>query len=248
MAATDTLAVVFAGGLGARMKGAEQPKQFLPVDGRPILVHTLEHFQHHPEVDAIYVACLAARIDEAWTLVQEWGIDKVRRIVAGGASAQESIFNGLRSAIEDGVPDDAVVLVHDGVRPLINRQLISRNIDSARRHGSAITAIPCFETIGRSSDSGQTVVSVTRRDEMHVLQAPQTFRLGPLCRANARSVDEGRLGTFVDQAELMRHYGADLHLVRGFRGNVKLTTDLDLLQFKLLLASGHLTDVIGEKP
>ncbi len=241
----NAIAIVFAGGIGSRMKSVEQPKQFQRVDGKPILAHTLEHFQGHAEVSAVYLSCVSSHIEDAWAVVREYHLDKVRDIVAGGASAQESIYNGLRGAKADGVADDAIVLVHDGVRPLINHQLISRNIESARRLGNGITAIPCFETVARSVDGAATIESVTRRDEMHILQAPQTFPLGPVLWANARSVEDGLLGSFVDQAQLMRHYGETLHLVEGFRGNVKLTTDLDLLQYELLASTGHLARVIG---
>jgi 2-C-methyl-D-erythritol 4-phosphate cytidylyltransferase len=246
MPTPDAIAIVFAGGIGSRMKKVEQPKQFQPVEGKPILVHTLEHFQQHSGVRAIYIACVASHLEDAWSLIGTYGVDKVRSIVPGGATAQESIYNGLRSARSDGVSDDALVLVHDGVRPLINQQLISRNIDTAHERGCAITAIPCFETIARSIDFASTIESVTRRDEMHILQAPQTLPLGLACRLNARAAEDGLLGTFVDQAQLMSHYGEKLHLVLGFRGNVKLTTDLDLLQFELLADSGHLATVIGE--
>ena len=246
MSDPQAVAVIFAGGTGSRMRSAQQPKQFLPVEGKPVLVHTLEHFQQHPEVDAVYLSCIESHVGDAWSLVRRWGLEKVRRIVPGGSSAQESIYNALRGAVDDH-PDDTVVLVHDGVRPLINQDLISRNIQTAREHGTAITAIPCFETIARSVDAAATIHSVTHRAEMHVLQAPQTFTLGPLHRANRRSHEEGLLGTFVDQAQLMRHYGEQLHMVLGFRGNVKLTTDLDLLQFRLLAASGQLERVIGEE-
>jgi D-ribitol-5-phosphate cytidylyltransferase len=242
----DVIAVVFAGGIGSRMKKAGPPKQFQEVNGKPILVHTLEHFQKHAGVSAIYVACVASHLEDAWSLVRANGIDKVRRIVPGGASAQESIYNGLRSASSDGVDDGALVLVHDGVRPLINQQLITRNIETAREQGCAITAIPCFETVARSVDFASTIESVTRRDEMHILQAPQTLPLGLACRLNAQAAEDGLLGTFVDQAQLMNHYGEKLHLVSGFRGNVKITTDLDLLQFELLVDSGYLAAVIAE--
>ena len=245
MPAPDAIAIVFAGGIGSRMKKVEQPKQFQPVEGKPILVHTLQHFQNHPRVAAVYVSCVATHLDEAWSLVRAHGIDKVRAVVPGGASAQESIYHGLLAAAEDGVSDDTVVLVHDGVRPLINEQLITRNIESAREHGNGITAIPCFETIARSVDGAETIDAVTRRDEMHILQAPQTFVLERALQLNARSVADGLLGTFVDQAQLMGHYGEKLYLVPGFRGNVKLTTDLDLMQFELLASSGQLASVIG---
>jgi 2-C-methyl-D-erythritol 4-phosphate cytidylyltransferase len=242
----DVIAIVFAGGIGTRMKKAGLPKQFQPVGGKPVLAHTLEHFQQHPRVGAIYLSCVASHLEDAWSLVRAYGIDKVRSIVPGGTTAQESIYNGLRSASADGVSDDALALIHDGVRPLINQELISRNIETARECGCAITAIPCFETIARSVDFASTIESVTRRDEMHILQAPQTLPLGLARQLNARSVEDGLLGSFVDQAQLMNHYGEKLHLVAGFRGNVKITTHLDLLQFELLVTSGHLATVIGD--
>lgn len=246
MSPPDAIAIVFAGGIGSRMKKVQQPKQFQAVEGKPIMAHTLEHFQQHAEVSAIYISCVASHIEQAWALVRSYGFDKVRDIVPGGTSAQESIYNGLRRAADDDLAEDTITLVHDGVRPLINRQLITRNIESARRFGNGVTAIPCFETVARSIDDAATVEAVTKRDEMYILQAPQTFPLGLALRANARSVEEGLLGTFVDQAQVLKHYGETLHLVAGFRGNVKLTTDLDLLQFELLAGSGHLAAVIGE--
>lgn len=247
MSTPGAIAVIFAGGIGSRMRSAEQPKQFLPVQGKPVLVHTLEHFQSHEEIAAVYLSCVASHIDEAWSLVHRFGLGKVRRIVAGGGSAQESIYSGLRSAREDSVADDTVVLVHDGVRPLINADLISRNIETARLHGTAVTAIPCFETIARSVDGARSIDSVTQREEMHVLQAPQTFLLGQVLQANAWADEQGSLGACVDQAQLMERYGEKVRLVQGLRGNVKLTTDLDLLQFTLLAESGQLVSVIGEK-
>ena len=247
MTAAPAIAVVFAGGVGSRMLGAEQPKQFLEVEGKPLLVHTLDRFQQHPEISAVYLSCLAAYVEDARELARTWGVDKVAGVVPGGSSAQESIFRGLTAAREDGVPDDAVVLVHDGVRPLINARLISDNIATARSRGNAITAIPCFETIARSVDGAQTIESVTRREQMHILQAPQTFLLGPAWTLNTRAAEDGLLGSFVDQAQLAQHYGEQLHMVDGFRGNVKITTDLDLLQLRILAETGHLAAVVGRE-
>ena len=245
MAHRGAVALVFAGGLGSRMVRAELPKQFIPIQGKPVLVHTLEHFQRHADVDAVYLSCLPDYRDRAEDLVRQHGLAKVRAVVAGGATAQNSILNAMQAAVADGVPEDTIALVHDGVRPLINADLISRNIAAARDHGTAISAIPCSETIALSLDGAHTVDSVTQRNLMYVLQAPQTFRLGEALRANLRSLEEGLLGKFVDQAHLMRHYGAELHMVPGLRGNVKLTTDFDLLQFRLLVDAGALSDVVG---
>ncbi len=219
---------------------AEVPKQFRVVEGRPILVRTLEHFQRHEDVDGIYLSCLSAYVEHAVSLVQQFGLTKVRGITPGGETSQHSIFNALRYAVEDGVPDETIALIHDGVRPVINPGLISANVRSAEQYGSAITAIPCFETVAVSLDGACTVDAVPSRQLMHVLQAPQTFRLGEAYRMNARSLDEGLIGTFVDQAHLMNHYGRRLHMVPGLRGNVKITTDFDLLGFRLMVEAGVL--------
>lgn len=241
----DAIAIIFAGGNGTRMQRPGPPKQFVAAGDRPILVHTLQHFQEHRRVRAIYISCLEAYIDHAWELVRRHKLDKVRRIVPGGRTAQESILNGLESAAADGVDERTATLIHDGVRPVINAELISRNIACAYAHGSAITAIPAFETIAMSLDGAETIKAVTPRDLMYVLQAPQTFRLGEVRQANLRSVQDGLLGRFVDQAQLMSYYGRPLQMVRGLRGNTKLTTEFDLLQFSLLLDAGVLDCVRG---
>lgn len=240
MAGAGAIAIIFAGGLGSRMAHASLPKQFIDVAGKAVLVHTLEHFQRHPDVHAVYVACLPPYVDHAWDLIRRFHLEKVRSVVPGGETAQHSILSAMKSAVADGAAEGAAALVHDGVRPIISADLISRNIAAAEQYGSAITAIPCFETIAMSLDGAETVSSVTQRDLMYVLQAPQTFRLGDAYRVNLQCAQDGLLGKFVDQAHLMKHYGKALHMVRGFRGNVKLTTDFDLMQFRLLVASGAL--------
>jgi 2-C-methyl-D-erythritol 4-phosphate cytidylyltransferase len=243
MPADEVIAVIFAGGVGSRMLKAQLPKQFMSVKDKPVLIHTLDHFQRHEQIDRIFLACLPDFIDHTWALVEQFGISKVCAVTPGGKTAQHSIINAMRCALDEGVSDEAITLVHDGVRPIINAELISQNIATTAEHGNAITAIPCFETIAMSLDGAQTVDSVTQRDLMYVLQAPQTFRLGAAYRANIQSMEDGLLGKFVDQAHLMKHYGTKLHMVPGFRGNTKLTTDFDLLQFQLLVDSGTLTTV-----
>lgn len=241
----DAVAVIFAGGAGTRMHRAGLPKQFVFAGDRPVLIHTLQHFQDHGSIAAIYIACLEPFIPHAWNLVRRYGQSKVRRIVPGGGTALESITNALQSAASDGVDEHTATLIHDGVRPIINADLIATNIAATYEHGAAISAIPCFETIACSRDDARTIAEVTERNLMYVLQAPQTFRLGDVLAANRRAVEEGLLERFVDEAQLMTHYGHRLHMVRGLRGNVKLTTEFDLLQFSLLLNSGALDRVEG---
>lgn len=246
MSNPPVIAIVFAGGVGSRMRSASQPKQFLTVEDKPLLIHTMEHFEQNPRVSGIYLACLEEYLQDARDMADRFKLTKIRAIVAGGATAQMSIFKAMTAGLHDGASEDAVALVHDGVRPVINQDLIDRNIDCAISKGNAVTAIPCFETIAMSLDDARTIDSVTQRNLMYILQAPQTFILGRAHDINARSLSDGLLGSFVDQAHLMKHYGEALHMVPGFRGNVKITTDFDFVQFKLLMESGELKNTKGQ--
>lgn len=241
------IAVIFAGGIGSRMNHPDGPKQFIKVNEKPIIVYTLEHFQNHPDIDAIYVSCLQEGLELTEKLVHDFNLTKVKRVVKGGDSAQESIFNGLTAAIEDADnTEDTCVLIHDAVRPIINNKLINDNIASVHEFGSAISSIPAFETVARSLDGGKTVDNVENRDFMYTLQAPQSFRLYDIHAAHQRSIDEGMMGRFIDQAHMMNHYGHDIHMIDGFRGNVKITVPLDLTYFSFLVDSGEFINVTGE--
>lgn len=241
------IAVIFAGGVGSRMNHPDGPKQFIKVNDKPIIVYTLEHFQNHPGIDAIYISCLQEGLELTERFVREYNLSKVKKVVKGGDSAQESIFNGLTAAIEDEENHEGTcVLIHDGVRPIINNKLINDNIASVQQFGSAISSIPAFETVARSLDSGVTVDNVENRDLMYILQAPQSFRLHDIHAAHQRSIDEGMMGRFIDQAHMMNHYGHDIHMIDGFRGNVKITVPLDLAYFNFLVSSGEFENVTGE--
>lgn len=244
---TRNVVVIFAGGVGSRMGHPDGPKQFIEVKGKPIIVYTLEHFQSHQDIDAIYVSCLEAHISYLKGLIKTYQIDKVRAIVKGGDTAQESIYNGLVAATDD--PDnngEEAVLIHDGVRPIINNRLIEANIRSVHDYGSAISSIPAFETVAQSLDEGQTVDRVTARDLMYILQAPQSFRLNDIYSMNKQALEDGLMGKFIDQAHMMNHYERELHMVEGFRGNVKITVPLDLTYFTFLVESGEFKHVTGE--
>ena len=150
------VALIFAGGTGKRMRSGNTPKQFLELNGKPIIVHTIEHFDKHPQIDAIVVVCIEGWIDHLKSKLSEFGITKVASIVPGGTTGQGSIRNGLYE-IRDKVakdPSDTVVLIHDGVRPLINDKLISDNIESVRKNGNAITVVPAIETIIETDSEG----------------------------------------------------------------------------------------------
>lgn len=241
------IAVIFAGGVGSRMNHPSGPKQFIEVLGKPVIIYTLEHFERHPDIDAIYISCIKEGIGLMQSLVDKYEIKKVKSIVRGGGSAQESIFNGLVAAREDSDNgEDTCVLIHDGVRPIVNKKLIDDNIASVNDKGSAISSIPAFETVARSLDGGEVVDAVENRDFMYVLQAPQSFRLYDIHDVNSRAAEEGMMGRFIDQAHMMNHYGHNIHLVDSFRGNIKVTVPLDIAYFEFLLSSGQYEKITGE--
>ena len=141
------IAVIFAGGVGSRMHSKQKPKQFLEMYNKPIIIHTIEYFENHPMIDAIALVCVADWIDYCKSLLYKFRIDKVKAIVPGGETGQLSIYNGLKAAKEIAGDEKSIVLIHDGVRPLINDKVITDNINSVKEHGSAITTAVVKETI-----------------------------------------------------------------------------------------------------
>ena len=142
----SNVAVIFAGGTGQRMNTRTRPKQFLELYGKPIIIYTLEAFESHPEIDGIVVVMLESWIDYMWELIRKYNLKKVKKVVPGGASGQESIYNGLCAAAQFYNEDD-IVLIHDGVRPLIDEETITANIRGVKERGTAITVTAAIETI-----------------------------------------------------------------------------------------------------
>lgn len=227
------IAIIFAGGSGVRM-GAGIPKQFLEINGKPILIHTLQLFQHHHEIDKIYAAVQEDYISYVEDLADEYRVTKLAAVVAGGETAQDSIYNALKRA-ESENPADSIVLIHDGVRPFIAYDVISRNIESVKKYGNGITSTPCYETIMVSKD-GNVVDSVPYRKETFAGQAPQSFYLNEIIDAHDRiRATETRYENMVDACTIIRTLGMEAHLVEGNRGNIKVTTPEDVYMLRALL-------------
>lgn len=227
------IAIVFAGGSGVRM-GAGVPKQFLEINGKPILIHTLQMFQEHEEIDKIYLAINEEYILYVEQLVKDFRIDKVRGIAAGGETAQDSIYNALMKAAEEN-SKDSVVLIHDGVRPFVSYEVISKNIESVEKYGSAITCTECYETIMISKD-GEKVDSLPLRKESYAAQAPQSFYLKDILAAHdAIRETPGKYKNMVDACTIYRALGRQPHIVLGNRGNIKVTTPEDVYMFRALI-------------
>lgn len=237
-------AVIFAGGVGSRMHSKGMPKQFLPVFGKPIIVYTLEKFQEAQSVDGIVVVSLESYIDKMRQLADSYHLSKIVSIVPGGASGQDSIYNGLDAMRGKARPDD-VVLIHDGVRPVIDSELIEACIESVKKYGTAISASPAIETIVRSSDSSQSDIrEIIPRAECLMAKAPQAFRYGRILAAHDRARQEGYHDA-IDSASLMKHYGEDLHMVRCKPDNIKITTPVDYFLFKGIVEASENYNVFG---
>lgn len=226
----NTYALIFAGGVGRRMGSSPRPKQFLELSGRPIIDYTIEHFAEHPRVDRMVVVCLKGWIGylRAWLSSRHY--DTPIDVVPGGDSGQESIFNGLRHL--HGLPSgdgESIVLVHDGVRPLIDGDTISRCIDSVVERGCTATIAPAIETIVVAD--GQAVRSIIPRDVVGLARAPQGFVLEELYGAHLRARDEG-VAEYIDSISLMSHFGYEIHTVEGPAENIKVTTPMDYFAFK----------------
>lgn len=237
------IAVIFAGGTGRRMNTRAKPKQFLEMHGKPVLIYTLQHFEEHPEIDSIVLVCLESWIDYAKKIIKEFHIRKVADVVSGGATGQESIFNGVSRAYQNSSNDKDIVLVHDGVRPLIDRDTITDCLRSVRKYGTAITTTPAIETIFVDGE-GDKVGKIFNRSQCAMARAPQCFYLADLYKAHLRARRDKKLD-FIDSAMLMQYYGAELHTVTGPVENIKITTPTDFYLFRALLDAQENMQIVG---
>ena len=197
------IAVIFAGGVGSRMHSKERPKQFLEMYNKPIIIHTLEHFQNHPMIDAIVVVCIESWIPYLKELLYKFRIGKVKAVVPGGETGQLSIFHGLKAAKEIAENKRAIVLIHDGVRPLITEKLITDNIESVKMYGSAITSAKVKETILVVDEKDSSIDYVPSRNNSRVAKAPQSFWLDDILATHEKALEKGET-IWVDSCTMMQ--------------------------------------------
>lgn len=211
------------------------PKQFMDVDGIPVIAYTMMAFQGSPEIDAIGVVCLAGWEDTLREIAKTHGISKLKWIFEGGASNQESINNGLNGLEAAGCSRDDIVLIHDGVRPLVDNRIISDNIATCKEFGYAVTGLPCKEAIMSLQDGCLGEIEYPR-EKLVRTQTPHTYRLGTLLDAHKEATEKGVEGT-VASCTLMAALGRkDQHLVTGSEQNgLKLTLSEDVDLFRAMI-------------
>lgn len=226
------IAVIFAGGSGVRMHTKARPKQFLELNGKPIIIYTLELFDNHPMIDSIVVACLEGWIPFLEKMLRKFEINKVIKIVSGGENGQESIYKGLCAAEEIANGQNTTVLIHDGVRPLITQDTITDNINKVSECGSCITCVPAAETFIVKKGNG--TLEIPSRADSLIARAPQSFRLTDILNAHRKSIDEGKMD-FIDSCTMMSYYGYKLGVIIGPVENIKITTPTDFFVFRAMV-------------
>ena len=174
-------AIILAGGVGQRMRNSGMPKQFLEVFRKPIIIYTLERFEDCLDIDKIVIVCNSSWIDYMHNLLKKFSIQKVTGVVAGGKDRQGSVENGI--AFIEGATDEDIVVIHDGVRPLIQKNIISENVRVAKKYGSAMTVRPVIESVVITNEDSAKFDDFKKRSDTYSLTAPQTFRLDLLKKA-----------------------------------------------------------------
>lgn len=218
--------VIFAGGIGSRMGNFDTlPKQFLKLNNKEIIVHTIERFQNNENIDNIYIACNKDWLDLMNELVIKYNLSKVTSIVEGGKTGQLSIYNGLLEAEKHMTSDDDIVLIHDGVRPFIDNELINQNIESVEKFGSSISCAPATETI-MLVDENCFLTDIQDRSLSYFAKAPQSFKLKNILACHRKALSEN-IDTFIDSCSLARYYNQPLHLIKCSSDNIKVTTPKD---------------------
>ena len=226
------IALLTAAGVGSRMH-QDIPKQFMNVENKPIIIYTLEAFQNHPSIDAIIVVTLPNWIDVLQAYARQFNITKLKWIVAGGETGQESIHNGLVKLQEECHEED-VVMIHDGNRCLVSSDIISDSLAVFKTHGSAVAAIPCVEAVFRSKDNGASSIISIPREQLYRTQTPHTYTLKKLLWAH----EQAKLQNIVNTAAtctLMQQLGETIYFSKGSEENLKITTVDDIMIFKALL-------------
>ena len=223
------------------MQSVSRPKQFLELNGKPVIIYTLEIFDSHPMIDGIVVVCLETWIPYLEKQLHKFGITKTGIVTPGGANGQESIYNGLRAA-SDRYGMDCNVLIHDGVRPLIKEKTVTDNIEAVDRYGSSITCVKSTETLIVNHPEGS--LEIPPRENSLMARAPQTFRLRDILAAHEEARRAGKTD-FIDSCTMMSYYGYDIHTIIGPTENIKITTPTDFYIFRAMVEVRENQQIFG---
>ena len=229
------IAVIIAGGVGSRM-GQDLPKQFINVYDKPVLIYTFESFQKHPQVDAIELVCIDGWHEIVWAYAKQFNITKLKWIVSGGKTGQESIRNGVYGLEGKANPDDNII-IHDGIRPLVEPSVLSDVISKCSQYGNAVTSMPYNEQIFVINEDDETTTNkYIPRETLRRVSTPQAYRFDLLDEKYHEAYEKeiGIYGSHYTNT-MMVELGVTLHFAAGSDKNIKLTTKDDLEMFKAYL-------------
>lgn len=232
------IAVILAGGSGSRM-GLDIPKQFYSIQGKPILIYTLEGFQQHPQIDAIEVVCIDGWHNAVGSFAKQYGIDKLKWIVSGGDTCQESIRNGVYH-LEGKAGAEDTIIIHDGIRPLVEPSVLTDVISKCKQYGNAVTSLPYYEQIFLANeDDATTSTQYIPREKLRRVSTPQAYQFA-LLNQKYHEAFEKQIGIHGSSYAntMMVELGVTLHFAAGSEKNIKLTTREDLELFKAYLRLG----------
>lgn len=231
------IALIIAGGSGQRM-GQDIPKQFINVFDKPVLIYTLEGFQKHPQIDAIEVVCIDGWHDILWAYAKQFNITKLKWVISGGNSGQESIRNGVFN-LEDKCSSEDIIIIHDGIRPLVEPSVLSDVIAKCKLYGNAVTSMPYNEQIFVIDEDDETTTSkFIPRETLRRVSTPQAYNFKLLDEKYHEAFEKeiGIHGSHYTNT-MMVELGVKLHFAAGSDKNIKLTTKDDLEMFKAYLKS-----------
>lgn len=229
-------AIILAAGVGQRMRNGGLPKQFLQLMGKPIVVYTLEKFEQTDDIDKVIIVCHGSYVEQMQKLLNPYQLNKAEKIIVGGNNRQNSIQRGLDAIKQMGGQDNDIVVIHDGVRPLVNITTIQENIRVAKQFGCAVTVHPVTESVVITKSEVAELSDFKKRADTYSLTAPQSFQLGKIIDAYRKTedIDEGEL-PLLDAAMVYAKAGGEVHLVKEQGSNIKITTAEDFYFLKAIL-------------
>ena len=227
--------LILAGGVGQRMRRTGMPKQFLEVFGKPIIVYTLQKFEYCEDVDEVVIACHASWKEYMEALVERYGLKKIKAIISGGKDRQDSVLNGLKYIQTHGASADDVVIIHDGVRPLIHESILSENVRVAKKYGNAMTVRPVIESVVITEKEEAGFADFKKRDDTYSLTAPQSFKLNVLTKAYEDIKGKDTPMPLLDSALVFTYLGNNIRIIKENNNNLKVTTPEDYYILKAML-------------
>lgn len=223
--------IILAGGVGSRLKSAV-PKQFIEIDGCPIIVYTIKNFQDNPNVDQIIVVCLGNWIEHTKSIVKKYGLDKVTDVIPGGMTGHISTKNGVY-CLKNRLSEEDYVIIHDAARPIVSQEVINDLIETAKKNGNACSAVSCYETVVLTENRFSGKEQIDRNRVMRV-QTPQCYNYG-LIKNLYEKAEADKREDFVYANILAMEYGVEIFFSKGTNNNIKITTKEDIALFRALL-------------